>query len=155
MSAPADPVRQSEHALDSTEEAIGKAVARRLAELRLRAGLSQQELSRMAKIGVKNYATFESGFRIRSMKIRYLIRLARFYKISLSDLLGDVNPIEAISPDFRSRHPWSLFSKSAPAFIVVTPTTGDHTSCHPGSSRMCADCKAILDDVEAQEAAAR
>lgn len=60
----------------------------KLRELRRLRGLSQQEASELAGIGVKTLSTFETGQRIGSLKLSQLVSLLTAYDVTLTEFFG-------------------------------------------------------------------
>ncbi len=69
----------------------------KLRELRARAGLTQEEVARRSRVGVKTLSSFESGARVDSLKLTQLEHILAVYGISLaqffsSSLVRDLAP---------------------------------------------------------------
>lgn len=60
----------------------------KLRELRRHRGLSQADVARKSGIGVKTLSSFETGERVRSMKIVQLQRLLRAYDVTEEQFFG-------------------------------------------------------------------
>jgi transcriptional regulator with XRE-family HTH domain len=72
----------------------------KLRELRARAGLTQEEVARASRIGVKTISSFESGSRVDSMKLSQLEAILRVYGVTLPQFFSlriehDLAPWEA------------------------------------------------------------
>lgn len=61
----------------------------KLRELRVRAGLTQDEVAARSGVGVKTLSSFESGARITSMKVAQLEAILRVYGVSLDHFFSD------------------------------------------------------------------
>jgi transcriptional regulator with XRE-family HTH domain len=71
----------------------------KLRELRARAGLTQDEVARRSRIGVKTISSFESGARIASLKLPQLESILAVYGVTLAQffspsLVHDLAPWE-------------------------------------------------------------
>ena len=77
----------------------------KLRELRAHAGMTQEEVARRSRLGVKTISSFESGARIESMKLSQLEALLAAYAITLAQFFSrsmehDLAPWESeSSPD--------------------------------------------------------
>jgi transcriptional regulator with XRE-family HTH domain len=60
----------------------------KLRELRSRTGLTQEEVARRSRIGVKTISSFESGARIGSMKIAQLEAILQAYGVTLAQFFS-------------------------------------------------------------------
>jgi len=60
----------------------------KLRELRARAGLTQEEVARRSRVGVKTLSSFESGARIHSLKLAQLEHILAVYGISLAQFFS-------------------------------------------------------------------
>jgi transcriptional regulator with XRE-family HTH domain len=60
----------------------------KLRELRARAGLTQEEVSRRCGIGVKTISSFESGARTSTMKLAQLEAILRVYDVTAAEFFG-------------------------------------------------------------------
>jgi|SRR5579872_2853465 len=60
----------------------------KLRELRKMSGLTQPEVAERSGIGVKTISSFETGFRIDSMKLAQLRRIIAVYGVSEEDFFG-------------------------------------------------------------------
>jgi len=60
----------------------------KLRELRRHRGLSQSDVARKSGIGIKTLSSFETGERVRSMKLVQLQRLLRAYGVSEAEFFG-------------------------------------------------------------------
>jgi transcriptional regulator with XRE-family HTH domain len=60
----------------------------KLRELRAHAGMSQEDVARLSRVGVKTISSFESGARISSMKLSQLEAILATYKISLAQFFS-------------------------------------------------------------------
>jgi transcriptional regulator with XRE-family HTH domain len=60
----------------------------KLRELRARAGLTQEEVSRRCGVGVKTLSSFESGARTSTMKLAQLEAILRVYGVSAAEFFG-------------------------------------------------------------------
>jgi transcriptional regulator with XRE-family HTH domain len=73
---------------------------KRLAELRKKHNLNQEEIAKIIGVGRTTYAMYEQGN--REMDYRSLIKLANYYKVSLDYIFGRTDiPIhlESYTPD--------------------------------------------------------
>lgn len=60
----------------------------KLRELRAHAGLTQEDVARQCRIGVKTISSFESGARIESMKLSQLEAILAAYKLTLAQFFS-------------------------------------------------------------------
>ncbi len=60
----------------------------KLRELRAHAGMSQEDVARLSRVGVKTISSFESGARISSMKLSQLEAILATYKITLAQFFS-------------------------------------------------------------------
>lgn len=60
----------------------------KLRELRRLCRLSQQEVAKSSGMGVKTLSSFESGARIRSIKVLQLLSLLQVYDVSPAEFFG-------------------------------------------------------------------
>lgn len=60
----------------------------KLRELRAHAGMSQEDVARVCRVGVKTISSFESGARIGSMKLSQLEAILAAYKITLAQFFS-------------------------------------------------------------------
>lgn len=60
----------------------------KLRELRSRAGMSQEDVARLSRVGVKTISSFESGARISSMKLSQLEAILATYKMWLAQFFS-------------------------------------------------------------------
>ena len=61
----------------------------RLRELRRLSGLSQKEVGTTSGVGEKTLSSFETGERIKSIKLAQLIALLNTYRVTPSEFFGD------------------------------------------------------------------
>jgi transcriptional regulator with XRE-family HTH domain len=61
----------------------------RLRELRRLSGLSQREVSLLSGLGEKTISSFETGYRIETMKLSQLRKLLAVYGVSEAEFFGD------------------------------------------------------------------
>lgn len=60
----------------------------KLRELRARAGLTQEEVARRCRLGVKTISSFESGARIESMKLSQLETILAAYNVTFTQFFS-------------------------------------------------------------------
>lgn len=60
----------------------------KLRELRRLSGLSQTEVAEQAGVGAKTLSSFESGARIKSIKLIQLVRMLRVYGLTPAEFFG-------------------------------------------------------------------
>lgn len=60
----------------------------KLRELRAHTGLTQEEVARRSRLGVKTISSFESGARIESMKLSQLDAILSVYKITVAQFFS-------------------------------------------------------------------
>jgi transcriptional regulator with XRE-family HTH domain len=60
----------------------------KLRELRAHAGLTQEDVARHCRVGVKTISSFESGARIESMKLSQLEAILAAYKLTLAQFFS-------------------------------------------------------------------
>lgn len=60
----------------------------KLRELRAHAGMSQEDVARSSRVGVKTISSFESGARITSMKLSQLEAILATYKVTLAQFFS-------------------------------------------------------------------
>lgn len=73
--------------MDSIECKVDMVI--RLRELRRLSGLSQREVSLLSGIGEKTISSFETGYRIDTMKVGQLRRLLAVYGLTEAEFFGD------------------------------------------------------------------
>jgi transcriptional regulator with XRE-family HTH domain len=130
------------------EKSLGTRLGNRLATLRIAAKFTQHSLAARLRIGEKLYSSWETGKRTGLIQLRYLVRIANFYQLTLLELLSDdVEAKNAPHPRVveRSRsHGAALHSK----YLAGEYLAGEHIRCRPGSDSMCAECQGIWSDAE-------
>src|SRR5436190_16947132 len=60
----------------------------KLRELRRLSGLSQEDVAEKAGVGVKTLSSFESGARVKSMKLLQLVQILEVYGLTPAEFFG-------------------------------------------------------------------
>jgi transcriptional regulator with XRE-family HTH domain len=126
------------------EESVENRLARRLAQLRIDADFTQRGICNRLRIGVQLYSSWECGSRIELLQLRYLVRIAKFYGLTVADLFGDVAPKVLPTPRLAERAHGRSLPKSK--FIVSVKGRRTHQGCFPGSASICAECREFVTD---------
>lgn len=104
-----------------------KSLALKLLELRQAHDLTQKQLCESLNIGRSTYSYFETGSRIPDVET--LLLIARYYDVSLDELVTDSNPrrasetADAECPDIQILH--HLMSKNIPVDFVMELSKAD------------------------------
>lgn len=104
-----------------------KSLALKLLELRQAHGLTQKQLCESLNIGRSTYSYFETGSRIPDVET--LLLIARYYDVSLDELVTDSKPHRASEtagaecPDIQILH--HLMSKNIPVDFVMELSKAD------------------------------
>jgi len=92
----------------------------KLRELRRHRGLSQSDVAHKSGIGIKTLSSFETGERIRSMKLVQLQRLLRAYGVSEGEFFGTA--IERLLEPWEHQHEEALDSVVAELRALPEPS---------------------------------
>jgi transcriptional regulator with XRE-family HTH domain len=87
----------------------------KLRELRARAGLTQDEVARRSRIGVKTISSFESGARIASLKLPQLESILAVYGVSLAQFFS-LSLVHDLAPWDTSADPADVLTQRLAAF---------------------------------------
>lgn len=104
-----------------------KSLALKLLELRQSRAITQKQLCETLNIGRSTYSYFETGSRIPDLET--LLLIARYYGVSLDELVTDAKPRHAPEdagadhPDIQLVH--HLLSKNIPVDFVMALTKAD------------------------------
>lgn len=82
-------------------------VVLKLRELRRLSGLSQEDVAEKAGVGVKTLSSFESGARVKSMKLLQLVEILQVYGVTLGEFFGG-KVEEAIFGELERLNPTEL-----------------------------------------------